>query len=274
MTRGDLHIARAHFEKVLRVLRALPGEGELLPVFASRIAGDPHGLDGSGKLARDTLAAVAAWRGVPPPAGAEEARRLWGQVGVGCDRLSVTVLVAGMPVRGNDRMAWKLRAAARAADAEQLTLGQLQEAPLQGIAGLPQVVWAVENPAVVAAALGRFGMNCPPLVCTSGWPNTAAITACRQLVHGGVELRYHGDFDPEGVRIAGHLQARVGAVPTLMCAVDYETAVQDRVGVLRFDSADVPGTPWDPSLAVAMAYHQIPVHEKGVLGTLLDALSF
>lgn len=78
LTRGDLHIARAHFEKVLRVLRALPGEGELLPVFASRIAGDPHGLDGSGKLARDTLAAVVAWRGVPPPAGAEEARAGFG----------------------------------------------------------------------------------------------------------------------------------------------------------------------------------------------------
>ncbi|MCO6693178.1 DUF2399 domain-containing protein, partial [Streptomyces sp. Vc17.3-30] len=39
----------------------------------------------------------------------------------------------------------------------------------------PLVVHVVENPSILALALRRFGSNCPPLVCTSGWPNSAAV---------------------------------------------------------------------------------------------------
>ncbi|MEV0302246.1 DUF2399 domain-containing protein [Streptomyces prasinus] len=33
----------------------------------------------------------------------------------------------------------------------------------------------MENPSILALAVRSFGPDCPPLVCTSGWPNSAAI---------------------------------------------------------------------------------------------------
>ncbi|MFD5436667.1 DUF2399 domain-containing protein [Kitasatospora sp. NPDC127067] len=47
-----------------------------------------------------------------------------------------------------------------------------------------------------------FGRHCPPLVCISGWPNTAVIHLLRRLSDDGASLRHHGDFDGEGIRIA------------------------------------------------------------------------
>lgn len=58
----------------------------------------------------------------------------------------------------------------------------------------------VENPSFLALALRRFGPDCPPLVCTSGKPNSAAIQLLRLLIDRGAALRYHGDFDGEGIR--------------------------------------------------------------------------
>nr|WP_229867008.1 DUF2399 domain-containing protein [Streptomyces gelaticus] len=37
---------------------------------------------------------------------------------------------------------------------------------------------------ILALALRDFGSDCPPLVCMSGWPNTAAIQLLCLLVDG------------------------------------------------------------------------------------------
>ena len=74
----------------------------------------------------------------------------------------------------------------------------------------------------VARACGRrFGPDCPPLVCTSGWPNNAAIQLLRLLADQGAILRYHGDFDGEGIRIAACFLDKTPTRPWRMTAANY-----------------------------------------------------
>ncbi len=74
-------------------------------------------------------------------------------------------------------------------------------------------------------AIARFAASCPPLVCTAGWPSGAAIMLLRRLAASGAHLRYHGDFDGGGLRIAAHVMARTGAEPWRMATADYLAAV-------------------------------------------------
>ncbi len=127
----------------------------------------------------------------------------------------------------------------------------------------------VENPSVLAMAVHRFGPACPPLVCTAGWPNTAAVTLLRGLRAAGAQLCYHGDFDGEGLRIAAYVIDRTGALPWRMSTADYLDAVTDH--------GPPPGrltdAPWDPHLAVALAERGVAVPEERVAPVLLDELS-
>jgi uncharacterized protein (TIGR02679 family) len=131
------------------------------------------------------------------------------------------------------------------------------------------VVWVVENPSMLSEALRRFGVACPPLVCTSGWPNGAVITLLRQLARIGVELRYHGDLDGEGLRIAAHVAQRTGAQPWRMTTADYLAALRPgRPPVGRVTEA-----PWDPELSAALRQHGVAVPEEDVCDDLLTAMA-
>jgi uncharacterized protein (TIGR02679 family) len=131
------------------------------------------------------------------------------------------------------------------------------------------VVWVVENPSMLSEALRRFGVACPPLVCTSGWPNGAVIALLRQLARMGVELRYHGDLDGEGLRIAAHVAQRTGAQPWRMTSADYLAALRPgRPPVGRVTEA-----PWDPELSVALRQHGVAVPEEDVCDDLLTAMA-
>ncbi|MGW6025339.1 DUF2399 domain-containing protein [Streptomyces sp. NPDC055099] len=130
----------------------------------------------------------------------------------------------------------------------------------------PPVVHAVENPSILALAVHRFGPDCPPLVCTSGRPNSAAIHLLRLLADHGAFLRYHGDFDGEGIRIAAYLLDKTPARPWRMSATDY------RAAVARTPHGPEPGrlteAPWDPELTRAMAEHGTAVVEELVADVL------
>ncbi|HEV8652926.1 MAG TPA: DUF2399 domain-containing protein [Actinomycetes bacterium] len=80
-------------------------------------------------------------------------------------------------------------------------------------------------PSADAEALKRFGNRCPPVVCASGWPNTAVIELLRQLGRTGSRIMYHGDLDGKGLRIASYVVVRTGALPWRMTTADYVAAV-------------------------------------------------
>ncbi|MFE0377892.1 TIGR02679 family protein [Streptomyces inhibens] len=133
------------------------------------------------------------------------------------------------------------------------------------------VVHVVENPSVMALALRRFGPYCPPLVCTSGWPNSAAIHLIRLLAEHGAALRYHGDFDGEGIRIAAYVFGKTPACPWRMTAADYRTTVTHTPHGLP--PGRLTEVPWDPELTTTMADHGTAVVEELVADVLLEDLA-
>jgi uncharacterized protein (TIGR02679 family) len=181
------------------------------------------------------------------------------------DELSSTVLVAGLRPAGDGAAARILRLCAREGEAAALTLRQLRGDTL--IVDAPVTVWVFENPSVLALALARFQRDCPPMVCTSGWPNSASVLLLQQLSATGATLNYHGDFDGEGLRIAANVVARTGAVPWRMTSADFLSAAGAGPPAGR-----VTPVPWDADLAEHLSRVGTAVPEERVAAGLLDEI--
>ncbi|MFI6444585.1 TIGR02679 family protein [Kitasatospora sp. NPDC050543] len=267
---GSPDRTRSLLARALTVVAALPADGEPLPLLAARLLdGDSHALDDGTRLSSLVLRALAVLYGTDVPDNAEDRRVLWSRAGVADDQLSTTVLAVGLRLDGDGPVAEVSRICAEAGHPVSLTLAQLRS-PGE-LAMPPGPVHITENPSVLALALRRFGPRCPPLVCTSGWPNTAAIHLLRRLAAGGASLQYHGDFDGEGVRIAAHVLAKTGARPWRMATEDY------RAAATRVPSGPDPGrltpAPWDPALVDVMAELRTAVVEEVIADVLLDDLA-
>jgi uncharacterized protein (TIGR02679 family) len=252
--------------QALRVIAELPASGDPLPVLADRVLGNTHALDDGTRLGGLVLRALAAIYDVAVPDNAQRRRALWEQAGVADGELSPVVLAAGIRPAGGDVAAQVMRLCADRGHAAALTLGQLKAAGDLG--RLPAEAWVFENPSVLAMALARFGDRCPPIVVTSGWPNSAAVLLMQKLAAAGTRLYYHGDFDGEGLRIAAAVVARTGATPWHMTSADYLSAASQGPPVGR-----VSEVPWDTSLAGHLVRAGVTVAEERVAGSLLDELA-
>lgn len=256
-TRGGVAATRSLLERVLLVLDELPAADELLPVLAGRLLNDTHALDAGTVLASHVLGAVAAQQGVDKPDDAAGRRELWRAVGVRDDELSSTVLVAGLRPAGDTTAAQLCRLAAEAGEALSLTLAQVRR---QTAAWNAEQVYVVENPAILALAVGDFGVQVPPVMCASGWPSAAVTHLLSRLAAEGSVLRYHGDFDGEGVRIANHLINTGGVQPWRMATDDYLRHVASRGAPV----GRVTDASWDVLLAPAMRERGVAVFEETV----------
>jgi len=278
LVNGSLQGTRALLANALAVLAALPAAGQPLPSFAAQVVrGDAHALDDGTRLSSLVLRALATLHDLEPPQSAQDRRSLWARAGVSDDELSSTVLAAGLRLDGDGLIVRMNRMCADAGQAASLTLAQLRTQDQLAEDGRARVqpsapvVHVVENPSVMAMALRRFGPACPPLVCTSGWPNSAAIHLLRLLADRGAVLRYHGDFDGEGIRIAAYVLDKTPALPWRMSADDYCAAVA------HTPHGPLPGrlteAPWDTELTPAIARHGRAVVEELVTDVLLADLS-
>jgi uncharacterized protein (TIGR02679 family) len=267
---GSVPRTRNLLSSALAVLAALPAEAEPLPVFAARlVSGDSHALDDGTRLSSLVLRALSAIHGAEMPGNAQQRRGMWARAGVADDDLSGTVLAAGLRLVGDGLLSRLTGACSQAGHAASLTLAQLRDpGDLQLHAG---PVHITENPSVMALALRRFGTACPPLACTSGWPNSAAVHLLRLLADHGAALRYHGDFDGEGIRIAAYVLDKTPAAPWRMTAADYRDALTRTAHGPTVGRLTV--APWDPALTEAMAEHSTAVLEETVADLLLDDLA-
>ncbi len=201
-------------------LRRPPSRPQPLPVLANEVAHDPHALDAGTPGGRLLLAAL----GARPGAGVAERQALLAEAGLAVDGVSSTVLLYGVGAPQDP-------AAVAAASA-----GQVFVAPLRSVVrwSFPRTDWAgrsvyaVENPAVFESLFDR---GLPPgaaLLCTSGFPSAAALVVLAALGGAGARVRYSGDFDAKGLRIALRVLATAGggAVPWRLQAADYQTACQ------------------------------------------------
>ncbi|MFB9908492.1 TIGR02679 family protein [Allokutzneria oryzae] len=262
---GSVARTKEELGKVLEVLAELPAAGQPLPAFSDDVLDDPHALDEGKRCANLVMKALVAIYDVPAPVDAPERRALWERAGIADDQLSSTVLGAGLRIVGDDVVSGILRLCADSGVAAALTLQQLRAAST--LTSAPREVWVFENPSVLAVALDRFGAHCPPLVCTSGWPNSAGILLLNRLREAGSTLHYHGDFDGEGLRIAANVVARTGAAPWRMSSADYLTAAADGPPVGR-----VTPVPWDPDLAGHLSEVGRAVPEERLANALLDEI--
>jgi uncharacterized protein (TIGR02679 family) len=273
---GSVSRTRHEIEGALRVLARLPASGTPLPVFAEETLADPHALDDGTRCAALVMRALTAIYEVAAPVDMPARRALWERAGVTDDELSPVVLAAGLRPAGGGVGNRVLRACAEAGQAAALTLSQVRATALPG--GMPDEVWVFENPSVLALAIGRFGVRCPPIVCTSGWPNSAAVLLLQGLASAGCRLRYHGDFDGEGIRIAANVAARTGAVPWRMSCADYLDALAgvslgNPVGRAGNPVGRVTEAPWDGELATHLRRRNLTVSEERVASGLLDEIA-
>jgi len=254
-------------EAAMRVALRLPARGELLSVFASSAAGDPHALDPGTPLGVLVLRAAAALAGRREVPGTSQARRrLWREVGIDCDSLSADVLVLGLRPPGEGRLARQLRESAEDGEPRRVTLRELHGASPALPEGTP--VFVCENPAVVEAAADALGARSAPLVCVEGVPSTAAMVLLRGLSAAGARVRVHADLDWAGLRIAGQVLAETSGRPWRFASADYRAAVAAGQGGPPLRGAPVP-SPWDVSLAGAMQESGVSVPEERVLAGLI-----
>jgi uncharacterized protein (TIGR02679 family) len=134
-------------------------------------------------------------------------------------------------------------------------------------------VYVCENPNLVAIAADRLGAACAPLVCTDGMPAAAQQRLMSQLVQAGARLRYHGDFDWPGLRIANYVMREHRAQPWRFMASDYVAAIAiAAVGGEPLDGKAVVAS-WDETLTAAMQEHRIAIAEEALAACLLQDLS-
>lgn len=214
-----------------------------LPMLAWQVCADPHALDSqtiAGHHLR--LAAVELAGDLSPAPDTAATRRALRAIGVVTDRLS-TAITYGLRARPDTGLGRLIEAAAEAHVPLNLSGAALDSGPVVFVPGR----WlCLENRSVFEAALlaGYDG----PLVCTSGWPSVETQRLLDQARKQGVELRYAGDYDPEGLAIAAWIATRYG-VEIVMTAEAYLTADRER-GPAWGNSE--PSTPWDDGLAAAI----------------------
>lgn len=231
--------------------------------------GDPHALDDDRALTTLVLGAARALSGAPAGTGAQWRRDTWATVGLVRDELSSTVLTLGLAADPDTPGGRALTAWSAADEPAVLTLRQLTRT--SGVsAGPTGIVYVCENPSVIAAAADLGAARVHPLVCLEGQPSAAAVVLLRRLAEAGGRLRYHGDFDYGGIRIANALARHVDWTPWRFDAAAYRAAASSRLGRELKGSPTTPG--WDPALGAAMAALGRAIDEESVLDTLVSDL--
>jgi uncharacterized protein (TIGR02679 family) len=244
-----------------------------LPVERTRLAteftGDPHALDENRALTRLTLSQLAYRAGVARPEVAVARRALWQQFGVTSDPASADVLTLNLRPLPSGPLAQALRL--MEGRHFRLTVGQLTQEPLGFQPGVG--VFVCENTTVLTAAETRLGAACPPILCTGGWPTSAAWSLLEVLRAAGATLVHHGDFDWDGVRIATLLRERFGVRPWRFDAESYRAGVECHPERTRALDGRPAREEADAALVVAMRETGLELHEEAVLEDLLDDLA-
>jgi uncharacterized protein (TIGR02679 family) len=230
----------AQLEKILSALSDLPidparpeaGRYERLPVFASRIGGDPHCFDLGSEMGKHLISALnwvrAAESSAVPLAsvrGVEDIAELLAHFGIIRDDLLNFVTCAGILASSGAQPLSTWAAACRDGVVLNVPLRELVNAqscrPFEACAGpaadrdISPAVFVIENSGVFSAVLDQVlespsgHARRPPMICTHGQFTLAALIILDKLAAGGATLFYSGDFDPEGLQMAQKLMDRL-----------------------------------------------------------------
>jgi uncharacterized protein (TIGR02679 family) len=259
-------VADVWLSQAIDLFRLLPLDGEPLARLAARLVGNSHGLDPGSPLATIALRGLALINNCSMPRSAAERRELWFKAGIVCDELSAPVLTFNLLLGDAYPLTELLGLASAAVVPLHLSTRLLLASEWRSVVTPPRV-YVCENPSLVAFAVRHLGASSAPLICLDGEPKTAGWLLLQRLSNAGTELWYHGDFDWEGIAIAGRIINRVNARPWRYTADDYIAAS----GIEPLEGSPLP-TPWCPNLAAALIERQIVIHEEAVAELLLKDL--
>lgn len=255
---------------VLDVVASLPSPGESLRPMAFRLLGDHHALDVGQPAGELVLRALAIMARRPVATQPEERRKLWHWAGVERDEVSSDVLTLGLRPTASTALCRAISVLAHQGEPMRLTLRQISRSDLRMAAGT--TVFVCHHPVVVAAAADRYPAGSRPLVVAGERPGPAALALLKNLSMGGAKLRYHGDFDWHGIRVANDLYRTFPFQPWRFRAADYLEASRH-----QNLAPDLVGHPvyarWDDGLADAMVQEGKAIEEERLLASLLRDLA-
>lgn len=207
---------------LLQALELLPvwkEEKTRLPVFASKITGNPHYFDEGNRMFRYLLYGICEVCDIlyPSEQSAEQKAEILYQAGILKDDISNFVTCIG--IRGllkGGRYHPGMEGFYMEDEMMQLNLyhlGQLEKVETEG-----KEVYVVENPAIFQLMIEhrnsrryqQIKKRKNAAVCANGQLRLAVLVLLDLLVRAGCMLWYAGDFDPEGLMIAQKLKDRYG----------------------------------------------------------------
>jgi len=210
-------------ERLAQAMERLPLDYERLPVFGQRILGNPHAFDRTNELGRLLIHALHVKRGQggPPPSDTERVNELFLEFKLLRDDITNFVTCANVTAEreGTEHPMWH----------EAAAMHSVLNVPMRELLNVDRVrpsrgytVWIVENSGVFSSLLDD--VPDAPLVCTHGQFKLAAYRLLDMLVASGCQLKYAGDFDPEGLQMAARLKERYGDKLDYWC-MDLESYV-------------------------------------------------
>jgi uncharacterized protein (TIGR02679 family) len=265
----DFGLAKILLAQAVSIVEHVPYPAVRLAELAANKTGNSHSLDRGQPLAAlvirfaQQLEESALWK------TAAERRDAWEVLGILCDELSAPVLVLNLLADNESLTGQALNLHAAAGEPYRVSVRQLRRHPPvfdPMIAG--PVVFVCENPTVIDVAANKLGSACRPLVCVDGQPKTASRLLLDSLAGAGIQIRYHGDFDWDGIRIGNTIARRHAATSWRFNASDYAQAPESEHAL-----KGVPvSAEWDADLASLMTKVGKCIHEENVLSTLLTDL--
>lgn len=300
---------------VARAWANLPVDFERLPLFSQKVSGNPHTFDMTttmGKLWLHVLHVAAGGEG-PVPMQTEAVNELLLSYRLLRDDITNYVSVANVTAfaeNGKEHPVWK--AARQSSFVLNMPLRELLRVKYVGLvsnddidasaqtnrigernkdtvvddrdnmlrtetsdtkSNVANTVYIVENSGVFSALLDL--VPTAPLICTHGQFKLAGLLLLDRLTEAGYQLRYSGDFDPEGIGMAIRLKVRYGNQVELwrMSVDDYiastpTTPLNERIKKL----AALKGAGYD-ELVEAVEREGLAGYQEGILGRLVKDLS-
>jgi uncharacterized protein (TIGR02679 family) len=241
-----------------QILARLPARGLPRSQLAAETLGDAHALDTGRPLATLVLSALRE-------EDDERPRETWARVGVMVNELAKPAFALNLAAEPNGGAGLLVNAAREVGEPVALSLrALLRSAPCWLVRD--RDVFVCENANLLAIAADQLGPHCAPLVCTDGMPSASPRTLLRQLAEQGARLRYHGDFDWPGIRIANYVMRTFGASAWRFDAAHYQPK----------SGRPLRGTPvaarWDAALQAAMLAGGHALDEEAVSTALLEDL--
>lgn len=209
---------KTQLEHILTALTQLPiSTGyERLPLFASRITGDPHGFDMEREQGRFFVHALQTLRQENEPEydylsspTAEQMTDTLQFVGLVRDDILNFATCAGIVgYTESDSPIPVWHSANEEKNVLNVPLREIVKAK-DCVPNLTKIVFIVENSGVFSSILDEFQEGpWPPLVCTHGQFKLATLLLLDKVAEHGTTIYYSGDFDPEGLQMAQRMIRR------------------------------------------------------------------